>query len=336
MRAFRRLVSICAATALSLGAVAAPAHAADAFPSDSCDGPFGYALVDAVAGGQRVHVAAEQFLDWTTAESGYRLCVRVDGAVSFGARIRYVQPPQGFSYPAVRAFRAGTCATDSGNVAPGPHPIESGAVGDPSDPSTYVPFFLDTYSDGHRFSVCVRAGLVDERVDVPLSADGLPFVDVAVDPAGSRDVPMLASHGDVTGTCRPDAGVGTQLFGDSNDARALLYAETQTPTPRVCVRVETGRLTDAAGGPIDVGGALTVDAAGAVGAVLATADLAADTTGCTLNVVSLVTPPVSVSRSATGVTPASVCVTVDGSTTRLTLRPPAGAPLPVTWSPDTT
>jgi hypothetical protein len=93
----------------------------------------------------------------------------------------------------------------------------------------------------------------------------------------------------------------------------------------LCVRAQ---------GASSAGGRLTVDATGSPG-VTPVYQLASNTTGCTLDVATNDDAQLYVRRSATGANPASVCVTLGGTTERITVGYSGTAiPPAVTWTAD--
>ncbi|MDQ1446673.1 MAG: hypothetical protein QOI20_3137 [Acidimicrobiaceae bacterium] len=96
------------------------------------------------------------------------VCFRVnDSSKSVGGRVSLVAPS--ITAPTVTVDdNAAACATAPGNTAPGPHPLQSGTVGDSSSPQ--VPYLVDTYSNGMQAWTCVTAGDVHKRVVVSVTS----------------------------------------------------------------------------------------------------------------------------------------------------------------------
>jgi hypothetical protein len=284
------------------------------YASDDC--ATGAALADGFAGDTYVRLRTKQADAQTT-----WVCVRADGpAIETGGKVVITSPVASIGGLPTTDTSADVCAV--ANNAP---PAVDGHVGDPSDPSTYVPYFVDTHSGTTATWICVEVGSFRERVIVPTGAGAtLPTVTFVPDVVGPH-VPSPTAPATPSGTCQ--TGGGTRIT-DLTSLWTRAYAYTWQPTPTVakfCVRVD---------GAVTAGGVLTVDGSAAPGS-LPTVAVASDLTGCDLSVGGIANPvKVEVRRSSTTL-PASVCVTVGATTVRLTANTGSGQlPASITWTPD--
>jgi hypothetical protein len=216
-----------------------------------------------------------------------------------------------------------TC-TSPGNEAPGPHPLLNGFLGDP-DEATYVPYMIDTYSRPGIALFCVQLGTARLRITIPTQVtarapDATFFVDPGVlGPSGPVPPPSTAS-----GECWRSGTVDELANFDINGGHLWLATSTGSPSPvRVCVRVDSST---------DLGGHVSVSTSGATPPSIS---IFTDTAPCTSTIAQNTSPVfANVSRSPTGVTPVSLCVTIGTSATRVTVTPMSGGVPSVTWVPD--
>jgi hypothetical protein len=226
---------------------------------------------------------------------------------------------------------AAACASTPGNTVPGPHPLLAGAVGDPGDPATYLPYLLDAYGNASATWVCVRVGDVQRRVVVPTPGTLLPPVVTFVpDPAAPFDPPAPAPLPPAPSTSCPTPWFDTTV----GDFRAYVGTgyfpwidDPLEPETKLCVGVR---------GPVSAGGALVIDVADDVVVPPTVTTSTTDMTPCTVQVLHNVNPAISVRRSPTGAYPASVCVEAGGQRLRVTVDASTGGgePVTVTWTPD--
>lgn len=251
--------------------------------------------------------------------AGTKACYRFhDGTVPVGGAL--VLRSLTGSLPPAPFTDGGTtaCANTPGNNVPGPHPLLSGFLGDPEEP-TYIPYLIDTYADGGWFWVCLTAGTTSRRVGAFYNVSlGLPQVTVYPDVPWISPPPPVTPPAYGSASCR---ATGTE-YVNLTVATAHLWLASSSgagPTQRYCVRI---------GGAANVGGYLSVP-------WFATSGLTqgADLGNCTSTVVHNTSPvALDISRSPNGASPVSLCVTVQGTTHRLSSSTTTG-PAP-TWTPD--
>lgn len=201
------------------------------------------------------------------------------------------------------------CSTAAGNLVPGGHPVTSGAIGQPGDPH-YTPFLLDAYanSDGDAW-VCLRAGL---GVRLKFSGAAPAFEqDDPQDPAAVSPPRTPWPVGKASSACETQVGgtVGRHVNALIAGAHAWVSSRTEGSKAELCFRAQ---------GDESVGGRVTVDTSGSVG-VTPVIEPAFDTTGCTRTELSEEPHQLYIRRSETGTNPASVCVSLGGSTVRFTV-----------------
>lgn len=291
------------------------------YPSRDCAG--GTTWTEGFVDGTYVRVQTVQPDNLTT-----WVCVRTDGTgLSNGGKFVVTSPAGSAGLPTADSD-ADACTTAPGNTAPGPHPLLSGHLGDPSDPATYLPFLLDSYVSPAATWVCVGVGTVRQRVIVRASADVVPPTVTFVPDAPGSDVGTTLPPSTASGACQANGG-SRYLDLTSNGVRTFAYTWKPTASvTKVCVRTV---------GVLTAGGVLTVDTSSLTQALPSVTTSTTDLTPCTVGVAHLDNPMVvDLRRSATGSIPASVCVTV--GTTRLRVTVGAGTGLPstgsVTWTPD--
>jgi hypothetical protein len=315
-----KAVSVLAGTLLTTAALAATPANAGTWASDDCAG--GTTVVDTFTFQHyvAVHTASPDPATWWT-------CVRIDASPTGAGGKFAITLPSG-TLPGVpyTDSNAGACTTTAGNQLPGAHPIESGALGDPSDP-TYTQFLLDAYLGSTEAWVCVRAGAVQVRVVVPLDANVAPAVSFTADPIGEHAPPAPVSPGLWSSACGQNAAAdGVVLFNGTIGTTYVLLAARSVgigTSPELCVRVD---------GPVHNGGILVVYPSHVVSGALAAVKVNGGPGSCSVIVASLTNPDVVVSRSPTGTLPASICLTTGGTTVRLSLV--NEVPLVVEWLPD--
>ncbi|HEX8742005.1 MAG TPA: hypothetical protein VF712_02620 [Thermoleophilaceae bacterium] len=188
------------------------------------------------------------------------------------------------------------CATGSNNLVPGPHPLEDGAVGD-------VPFYLDSYASTGAVWLCMEAGSLKERLVLPLPGADLPVVAVTRDSDPWQPTPTLSPEpGLPSSSCYEGRhGPSTELVNtDHGQYHLFLFSAQPSATElHLCAR-----LADLVG-PRSAGAHLEVNAdAGQVVRV----QPSTDTSPCTVNVVTLSTPPISIKTTPAGQNPVSICV----------------------------
>jgi hypothetical protein len=293
---------------------------ATGYPSDDC--AVGTTVAEGFAGGNYVRLRTTR-PDATTTW----LCVRAEGpSLTYGGK--FVVRAPGATLPALPFTDADVtgCATP-GNSVPGPHPLLAGAIGDAGDPTTYLPFLLDSFASTGSAQVCVRAGTFAVRAVVSTGVSvTTPSVSFQPDLTGSHTAqPPLT--GTPSGTCQAGPS-GVTRYTDVTAAGLRTFLYTWQPSSTVlklCVR---------SAGLANAGGVLTVDTTALNGA-LPSVSTGSDITGCTLSVVRLDQPSVvEVRRSGTS-GPAAACVTVGSTTVRVTAATGSGQPpATVTWTPD--
>lgn len=293
------------------------------YPSDDC--LYGTTLAEGFAAGNYVRVRAA-----SAGSNETWICVRAEGP-SLTAGGKFVVTGAGFSLPALPSTDTNVtaCATQGGNTVPGPHPLLKGQLGDPGDPSTYVPFLIDSWAGNGDAWVCVGAGDVKVRAKVSTGASvTTPNVAFHQDLPGSHtsQPPILYVP---SGQCQAAGTSGVTRYLDVTSAglRTYLYTWQATPTVfKVCVRTQ---------GLANAGGVLSIDTTN-LGGSLPNVTTGSDNTGCPFVVARLDQPTVlELRRSSTSDVPASICATVGTRTVRVTASTGnGGAPANVTWSPD--
>ena len=290
-------------------------------PSRDCDG--GTTWTDGFVDGVYVRVGTVQPDIHTT-----WVCVRSDGAgLSNGGKLVITGPAGSAGLPTTDS-NAGACSTQPGNIAPGPHPLLSGALGDPNDPATYLPFLLDSYVSPTATWVCVGVGSLRQRVIVQASADVSPPAVTFLPDAPGPDVITPVPPSTASGSCQANGGT-RYLDVTSNGVRTFAYSwQPSAGVTKVCVRTA---------GLLGAGGVLTVDTGSLAQSLPSVVTSTTDLTPCTVGVAHLDNPTVvDLRRSATGSIPASVCVTVGSTRLRVTVGPGSGLPSTgaVTWTAD--
>ena len=295
---------------------------AEGHPSDDCAG--GTTLADGFAGGAYVRVVVVRPDPATT-----WVCARFDGpSLSFGGRFTVLDPAARAPGPPTADADTDACADAPANLVPGPHPIQSGSVGDPSEPATYLPFLVDAYASTGQAWICLYAGAIRQRVVVPASFGLIPPAVVFTPDLPGAHVPAPDTSELPSGRCQAGGGESGRLVDATvADLAAALYAWRPTESVvELCVRVE---------GAAGVGGALRVDTGSAGGATPSVTTSTTDLAPCSLSVASLATPPVEVRRSAADDPTVSICVTVGATRLRVSAAPGDGQSLAdVTWTPD--
>lgn len=199
------------------------------------------------------------------------------------------------------------CATAPENEVPPPHPIEQGEVLD-------TPFYIDAYvtvigptlTDTKAW-LCVEAGPLKQRVAVEVGASNEPDVIHHTDPSPppiTDTTPPPA--GKASTTCSAGAYGVAQEVANAHLSGRDLFLYTARPADNeahVCAR-----LSGPQSGGVHVG-------VKAVPGQIVDIQQSADTTPCTVDVVTLSNPPTSIKTSPIGQTPPSVCV----NATRFTL-----------------
>jgi hypothetical protein len=300
-------------------------------PSATCTSPSAR-VVDGYAGESTyVELRIQQHDTRTT-----WVCYRTSDseALGLGGRVDIVAPSGGVGTPSVDADYT-ACQNASGNAVPPPHPLVAGQVGDASDPSTYVPFALDTYSSSGSGWVCLQVGTqFEKRVVVPASSTSPPDVTNRFDAPGVTDPsPVSGPAGYPSSTCQAGTGGTKRQLANLDLGGTQLWAyeyEPSSSTVDVCVRAQ---------GQASAGGMLTLDTTGMPGVTPSYGQFD-DTTGCGINVISQTQPVAfSITRSL-GTNPASLCISAtppSGSpvTKRVTLGA-TGTPTPPapSWHPD--
>lgn len=293
------------------------------YPSDDC--AAGTTYEDGYVGGVYTRLRTTQVAPGTTA-----VCFRAEtGGLGLGGKVTFA----GGSTPSPTAPSvdgdASACATTSGNDLPPPHPVFSGSLGDPADPSTYVPFAVDLYASASYGGVCLTVGTTGRRVLVPVPQTGAP-------PAVTFELDAPATHlpaptpngGSASGACQSATTGTTTRHVNANGALGGTWLHTwQEPsgTVHVCVRA------------LGTGGRLTVNSPGG-GPTPTVATSLTDTSACTLRVAGIDTPTtVEVRRSASLTDPSAVsfCVVAGTTRARVTVGASGSASVPPpTWTPD--
>jgi hypothetical protein len=247
--------------------------------------------------------------------------VKVQGQTDTAGRID-VNPTAGTTGSEVTADTdSRSCAIGSGNLVPGPHPVQEGAVLD-------TPFYLDAYAGGDPLltddgvALCVEVGSIKQRVVVPLPEVQLPTVTARTDPAppAPQDTTPPPAGKPSSSCYEGRYGTPSELINAHLGSRDL-YLFTARPNEtelHVCARLS---------GQQSGGGRLSVNAAPGQ---IVRVDQSPDVSPCTQNVVTLSNPRMSIALTPTGQSPPSVCV----SGTRYTV---VTGPIPpvVAWTPDT-
>ncbi|MEA3076888.1 MAG: hypothetical protein QOF60_1796 [Actinomycetota bacterium] len=297
-----------------LTAVIAPPSppSAGVYPSDDCAAgttPYsGYA-----AGDTFLKVATRQVSSQHT-----WVCVRIDGpSINYGGKYEiYTGSPGSGTLPTTDS-NADACTSSSGNSAPGPHPLLSGTA------AGTVPYLVDTWAQNGPIGVtemwvCVKVGTTNERVIVANTGSDMPIVRFRPDAPGPHPGAPLPPNTKASAVCQANGGQRV-TDGLVNGNRAYLYEWDQPSGARsICVR------SDSAGG-----GVLTVYPVGTPSVTTHT-----NTTGCSFPINDTTSPvQSSVATSPPGALPASACLTVQGSTNRVTVTGPSG-PIVPTWTVD--
>lgn len=288
------------------------AGSSDVVVSDDC--ATGTTFTQATAAGHYAHLQA----------AGNDVCWRIDGpAAASGGKLTVTMP--GSSAPPV--------PTADDNTAACTTVLLNGTVGDPADPSTYLPFRIATSIGIGEASVCVDLGNEHRRVRQSFpGAIGTPTVALGFDPPGRAAAAISPSPGLPSSGCSSQNGSITHLAGTAGPAFAHVTSWQESPTRvHLCVRQQW---TAGAGGP-NVGGRFTVDAATGPGPALSL-ETAEDFAPCPVAVASLGAPVQTEVRRSSGTNPASVCLALAGSRLRVTVGAAGGTPSPptITWTPD--
>ncbi|HWL38122.1 MAG TPA: glycine rich domain-containing protein [Frankiaceae bacterium] len=292
------------------------------FASDDCAG--GTLIADVIAADDtRVRVLSRQPDSQTL-----WVCVRADGsAVRTGGKF-VVTAPTGIGGRPTVDSASNACTATPGNGVPTPHPLLSGAVGDPADPTTFLPYLLDAYSGAQGTWVCVGVGPVQTRFVVPSGIGVSPApVTFVADPPGPHPLAPVPAGTIPSGECQSRPSNNAYLDVASDAGRVLVHqrpvAENEVA---ICVRAESVAA---------VGGRLTVRVAGAEGLLPSVTTSSTDMSPCTVQVFHNDAPLIDIRRSSTGAVPASLCVTVGTDSLRVTVGTGSGgAPADVTWTPD--
>lgn len=297
------------------------------YPSDDCAG--GSVLADSFAGGTYTRVHTRQPDPSTT-----WVCYRTEGAgVMVGGKLIVTSP--GATTPGIPSTDtdASVCASRPGNAVPGPHPTLAGSVGDPADPSTYVPFFTDVHATTSAATLCLGVGTTGRQVTVPLPQGATPpSITTLSDQAGTHRPTSPVNAAPVSGACQA-ATTGTRAeYVNASGAlgRVWLHSWQESATrTHVCVRVA---------GVTTTGGRLTVDTTGVPGAMPYLTTSTTDTAACALRVAGIDSPTTVELRRSTSVTDpsaASFCVVVGGTRVRVTTGVTGSATAPqATWLQD--
>jgi len=278
--------------------------------SDDC--ATGTTFTQAAAAGHYAHLQA----------AGNELCWRIDGpAATSGGKLVVTMPGGGAPPVATVDEDTSACTTV----------LLDGTVGDPSDPTTYLPFRIATSVNVGEVAVCVDLGNEHRRVRQRLpGAIGTPTVALGFDPPGRQAAAITPPAGLPSSACSGKPGSITHLAGTAGPAFAHVTSWQESPTRlHVCVREQWA---GGAGGP-NVGGRFTVDTTGPGAGV--SAETGTDFGPCQLAVASLGAPvPIEIRRSSS-TNPASVCLSLAGSPLRVTAHT-GGNPTPptTTWTPD--
>ena len=298
------------------------------YPSDDCL-VGGTVLADGFVAGTYVRLHTKQPDAATT-----WVCYRTEvGAVRQGGKV--IVSSGSPSTPVAPSVddSAGACVTTPGNLVPGPHPLLSGSVGDPGDPSTYVPFATDIHVSGASAWLCLSAGSVGKRVVVPVPQTGTP-------PSFLHQVDATASHvpvppdnpSNVSGTCQ-SATTGTKAeYAAVRSAAGGLWLHTWQETANrihICFRSQGTAVT---------GGRFTVDTTGSGGPTPVLTTSTTDTAPCTLRIAGIDSPTtvdLRRSTSPTDTSGVSYCVIVGTTKVRVTVGATGSATPPqTTLTPD--
>jgi hypothetical protein len=222
--------------------------------------------------------------------------------------------------------RSDLCASTPGNLVPGDHP----SIGvDDAGPDFHM--LVDEYVGNGEVWVCAEGAAsgvsTHKRYVFRIPNVTPPTVDFKPDSGPVyQGTPSDSTPGVPSATCWGSDNHNNFVNLDSPVAHVWLYEAHPTASQWfLCARVV---------GSVSAGLVLAVDTGGPI--VDPGVTVANDTTGCDLGQTTLRTPAgtVSLGRSS-GTLPASVCVTVNGATTRLTVKGPTITGLPtVTLTPD--
>ena len=215
---------------------------------------------------------------------------------------------------------------------------------DPSSPESQVTLILEKAQDPQTGATWVCLSLVEpaggpspgltlgKRVVVPMPSPAPTVVTFAQDPAGAfpAAVPPWPVAGPPSSQCQQNPG-STELVAMSS-ATGGIWLDTMQPNAGsvdVCVRVQDG--SGGEGGILALNGSQLPSP----NQLISAGNAAGGTSTCPDRVITSSTPvQLSVWRSATGATPATICIQVDnGPWTSLT----AGGGVsntPLTWTPD--
>ncbi|HVF73690.1 MAG TPA: hypothetical protein VM938_01470 [Acidimicrobiales bacterium] len=298
------------------------------YPSETCAG--GTVHEDGFVGSAYTRLHSVQPSPGTTA-----VCFRSEvGGLGIGGKVTFASGNT--AAPAVPSTdtSASLCATTSGNAIPPPHPVFSGSLGDPADPTTYVPFSADLFASASEGWLCLTAGSVSRRVVVPVPHTGTPpSVTFATDGTTSRLPSSTVNTSPTSGACQGATTGSKAEYANLTGAfgRTWLHTWQESATrAHVCIRTQ---------GSATTGGRLTIDTTGSGGVSPVFSTSATDTSACTLRVAGVDTPTTAeVRRSAslTDTSGVSFCVVAGSTRVRVTLGA-AGSPTPpqATWTADT-
>lgn len=264
-------------------------------PSNDCVGPSSAVAIDGYVGSMYARLRSSQL------GSQSLVCTRLqpEGGTEYAGG-KLVAGNSGA--PLTPDANYGACAAQSGNTR-----FVAGEFGDPSDPTTHLPFSLDVWRGDAAAWVCLRAGLGARVVyNAPASFE-------QDDPAAAT-APLRTpwTPGVDSADCEAQVtGTKTRLVNaDFGDGHVWATGWQQGNKVMLCVRAARGSTAE--------GARISIDASGLPG-VNVIREIASDATGCTLNVFSLESPQLAVRRSGPNDNPASVCVTLGSTTVRLTL-----------------
>lgn len=297
------------------------------YPSDDCVGGTTYA--DGFVEGTYFKLLTKSPTAGTT-----WVCFRGEaGGVGLGGKVTFASPSTGVPGMPSVTDNGAACTSMSGNSLPPPHPTVSGSIGDPGDPSTYVPFTADVFASADRAAVCVSVGATGRQVIVPIPKTGTPpsvtFAQDGIDP--HRPTPT-DNPSPVSGSCQAAAtGTKTEHANVVTPLETVwlhTWQESATKT-HVCVRAQ-GTATN--------GGRFTVDTTGSGAPSPVTTTSTTDTTPCALRIAGVDTPTtvdVRRSTSLTDTSGVSFCVIVGATKVRVTVGATGSAGVPqTTWTPD--
>jgi len=275
-------------------------------PSDACfDGNFpSQVLFDGHIGGDYLRLDVV-----TRVDNSSVVCYRIDSGGTEQAGGSVVAAGTGGM-----DSLGSLCTTTAGNIAPGPHPLVSGAV-------SSVPFAGDLFMDsGGDVWVCVQLGGISERLLFTAQSGSAPIVSQADSGPNPEPQDSRPSPGYPSATCQ--ASGGSALLNALIAGTGPFYIATATPnssTTDVCVVLPT------------VGGLLTVSSANPV-------SISSNFAPCTVPLFQLSTPAQALlASSPPGAVPATVCAAAAGQQFAISVpgSPPTVA-VPIQYTPDPT